>query len=118
MTLIALPGSQKHAIAVPRRLTKVSLANARSTLRSLGSPMKARRFALSVVEAPAWNRRTLPSIRQGLDDERISRCPMVPTPRQQSYADGIPARHEAVAVVLNLVNPVGAGRLGMGGKVR
>src|SRR5262245_29232520 len=30
----------------------------------------------------------------GLDDERIARCPIVPVPRQQSYADGIPACHQ------------------------
>src|SRR5215831_18544042 len=50
----------------------------------------------------------------GLDDEWIARCPVVPVPRQQAYADGIPARHEPVAVVLDLVNPVRAGRRSVG----
>ena len=51
----------------------------------------------------------------GLDDERIARCPIVPVPRQQSYADGIPARHQAIAVMLDFVNPVRAARRSVGG---
>jgi hypothetical protein len=39
----------------------------------------------------------------------------VPVPRQQAYADGIPARHEPVAVVLDLVNPVRPRRGTLGG---
>ena len=50
----------------------------------------------------------------GLDDERIARCPIVSVPRQQAYANGIPARHEPVAVVLDFVNPVRAGRRSVG----
>ena len=51
----------------------------------------------------------------GLDDERIARCPIVPVPRQQPYTDGVSARHEAVAVVLDLVNPVRPRRETLGG---
>src|SRR5262249_19556356 len=39
---------------------------------------------------------------------------IVPVRCQQSYSDGIPARHKAVAVVLDLVNPVRAGRRSVG----
>jgi hypothetical protein len=50
----------------------------------------------------------------GLDDERIARSPVVPVPGQQADADRVSARHQAIAVMLDLVNPVRAGRRSVG----
>ena len=46
----------------------------------------------------------------GLDHEREAVRPVVAAPGNQPDADGIASRHEPIAVVLDLVNPVGAGR--------
>ena len=53
-----------------------------------------------------------------LDDERIARRPVVTPTGDQPDAHGVATGHEPEAVVLDLVNPVGAGRklLGWGGK--
>ena len=46
----------------------------------------------------------------GLDHERIALRPVVAPAGDQPDAHGVAAGHEPVAVVLDLVNPVGAGR--------
>ena len=51
----------------------------------------------------------------GLDDERVAVRPVVPAARQQTDADGVAPSHQAVAVVLDLVNPVGSRRRLVGG---
>ena len=50
----------------------------------------------------------------GLDHERKAVRPVIAAPGDQPDADGIPTRHKAIAVVLNLMNPVGAGRRTVG----
>ena len=52
----------------------------------------------------------------GLDDERIAGTPVMPVAGEEPDADRVPARHEAVAVVLDLVDPVWAARRALGGK--
>jgi hypothetical protein len=49
-----------------------------------------------------------------LGDQRKASRPVVAAPGNQPDADGISARHKAIAVVLNLMNPVGAGRRAVG----
>ena len=51
----------------------------------------------------------------GLDHERKAVGPVIAAPGNQPDADGISPRHKAIAVVLNLMNPVGAGRRTVGG---
>ena len=50
----------------------------------------------------------------GLDHEREAVRPVIAAPGDQPDADGISTRHKAIAVVLNLMNPVGAGRRTVG----
>ena len=50
----------------------------------------------------------------GLDHERKAVRPVVAAPGNQPDADGIAPRHQAIAVVLDFVNPVGAGRRAVG----
>jgi hypothetical protein len=50
-----------------------------------------------------------------LHDQREAHRPVVAAPGDQPEADGISPRHKAIAVVLDLVNPVGAGRQAIGG---
>ena len=50
----------------------------------------------------------------GLDDERIARSPVVPIAGQQADAGWVSARHQAIAVMLDLVNPVRPGRSAVG----
>jgi len=50
----------------------------------------------------------------GLDHEREAVRPVIAALSYQPDADGISTRHKAVAVVLNLMNPVGAGRRAVG----
>ena len=50
----------------------------------------------------------------GLDHEREAVRPVIAAPGNQPDADGIAPRHQAVAVVLDFVNPVGAGRRAVG----
>jgi hypothetical protein len=50
----------------------------------------------------------------GLDDERIARCPIVSVPGWQADADRVSARHQATAVMLDFVNPLRAGRRSVG----
>jgi hypothetical protein len=45
-----------------------------------------------------------------LNHERVAGCPVVAPAGDQPDAHRVPASHEPVAVVLDLVNPVGAGR--------
>ena len=54
----------------------------------------------------------------GLDHEREALRPVIAAPGDQPDADGISPRHKAIAVVLNLMNPVGAGRRTVGGDGR
>jgi hypothetical protein len=49
-----------------------------------------------------------------LDHEWEPVRPVIAAPGNQPDADGISTRHKAVAVVLNLLNPVGAGRRTIG----
>ena len=51
----------------------------------------------------------------GLDHQRKAVGPVIAPPGDQPDANGIATRHEPVAVVLDLVNPVGAGRGLVGG---
>ena len=51
----------------------------------------------------------------GLDDERITGRPVVPIAGDQPDAHGVAPGHEPIAVMLDLVNPVGAGRGLVGG---
>jgi hypothetical protein len=44
-----------------------------------------------------------------LDDDGKARRPVVAVPGEQASAGGVSARHQPVAIVLDLVNPVGAG---------
>jgi hypothetical protein len=46
----------------------------------------------------------------GLDDQREPVESVIAAPGDEPDADRIPTRHQPVAVVLNLMNPVGAGR--------
>ncbi len=46
----------------------------------------------------------------GLDHQRIAGGPVVALAGDQPDADGVPPDHEPEAVMLDLVNPVGAGR--------
>jgi hypothetical protein len=57
---------------------------------------------------------THPEPVNGLDDERIARSPVVPIAGQQADAGWVSARHQAIAVMLDLVNPVRAGRSAVG----
>ena len=50
----------------------------------------------------------------GLDHEREAVRPVVAAPGNQPDADGIAPRHQPVAVVLDLMQPVGAGRRAVG----
>ena len=50
----------------------------------------------------------------GLYDEREPVGPVVASPSQQPNAYRVTPGHQAVAVVLDLVNPVGAGRRAVG----
>ena len=52
----------------------------------------------------------------GLDHEREAVRPVVAPAGDQPDADRIAAGHQPVAVVLDLVNPVGAGRRSVGGR--
>ena len=45
-----------------------------------------------------------------LHDEWVAGCPVVAPTGDKPDADRVPTRHEPEAVVLDLVNPVGAGR--------
>jgi hypothetical protein len=51
----------------------------------------------------------------GLNDQREARRPVMTAPGDQPDAHGVPAGHEPEAVVLDLVNLVGAGRGLVGG---
>ena len=51
----------------------------------------------------------------GLDDERISVGPVIPIAGQEPDAHGITPGHHAIAVVLDLMNPVRARRRLVGG---
>ena len=50
----------------------------------------------------------------GLDDERVARCPVVPVAGEQPDAGDVAPDHHAESVVLDLVNPTGAGRRAIG----
>ena len=58
----------------------------------------------------------------GLEDQRIPRRPVVAVPGQQADADRIAARHQPIAVVLNLMHPAqalsGVARQARAGKAR
>ena len=43
---------------------------------------------------------------QGLDNERETVRPVIASPGQQPDAHGVPTSHQAIAIVLDLVNPV------------
>ena len=51
-----------------------------------------------------------------LDHERIAGRPVIAPAGNQPDANGIATGHEPIAVVLDLVNPVGAGRGLVGGR--
>jgi hypothetical protein len=53
--------------------------------------------------------------RHRLDDQREPRRPVVPVARQQPHAGGTAARHQPVAVMLDLVNPARTARRVLGG---
>jgi hypothetical protein len=49
-----------------------------------------------------------------LHHQREAASPVIAAPDNEPDADGISTRHKAIAVVLDLVNPVGAGRRAVG----
>jgi hypothetical protein len=51
----------------------------------------------------------------GFDDERIARRPVVAVAGEQANTNRIAPRHQAIAVMLDLVDPVRAGRRTVGG---
>ena len=50
----------------------------------------------------------------GLDHERIAVRPVVASARGQPDADRVAPGHEAIPIMLDFVNPVGAGRRAVG----
>jgi hypothetical protein len=49
-------------------------------------------------------------------NQREPARPVIPIAGQQADADGVPTDHEPISVVIDLVNPAGAGRRAIGGR--
>jgi hypothetical protein len=52
----------------------------------------------------------LPDLARGLGDPRVALGPVIAAARDQAYAIGVALQADAIAVVLDLVEPVSAGR--------
>jgi hypothetical protein len=113
----------------PRRAGFFDLASRRSPLtpscRRAGRPWAFRRWrsnwegshALLIATHDLAVDQAGPHLEvvHGLDHQRVAGRPVVPSARDQPDAHGVPPGHQAEAVVLYLVNPVGAGRGFVGG---
>jgi hypothetical protein len=104
-------GSRRRSAPGDRRRTgRPAARSAVGGVRGTPIPPARRSHHLAVDQA-----RPHREMVHGLDHEREADRPVVASARDQPDADGVAPGHEPVAVVLDLVNPVEAGRRAVGG---